>query len=104
MLVQGLRCSLSGEERQSLLNQSSRVWSITDDALDVHDLQEIINCTTAGDTVNLETINRIQPQSRIVIPWQLTIGRTTNDTEDGSTNILKASMTCPPREGLFLVQ
>ena len=73
------------------------MWVVTNAVLREHDIQAIVNCSNEGDSIDLQTSRRIQPSSRIVIPWQLTIERT--DTENEA-----ATLTCPPNNGLFLIQ
>ena len=98
------RCDLSERDIRTLLDESTRTWSIDDAALERRGgIQAIINCTTEGDTILLETAERIQPDSRIVIPWRLTIESPVSEGEEGDANDQKVHLTCPSNEGLFLI-
>lgn len=98
MLSADAGCTLSTEEVETILDDASRTWTVTDDVLQDHDIQEIIMCTDEGDTISLQTTQTIQPRSQSVIPWDLTFDGLT----DGANET--AVMTCPEREGLFLVR
>lgn len=94
-------CSLRDGEVRSLLNEVTRTWRVADAVLKEHDLQDIIDCTIEGDTISLQTTQRIQPRKRLEISQNLTI--------DGAwsqrNNVPRASMTCPSKsEGLFLIK
>ena len=93
MLSADAGCILSTEEVETILDDASRTWSVTEE----HDIQDIIMCTDEGDTISLQTAQTIQPRSQIMISWDLTI----DGLIDGADET--AVMTCPEREGLFLV-
>ena len=86
-----------------MLDRETRTWRLTESALREYDIQEIIDCTSEGDVVSLETSDVIRPRSRIVIPWQLTIGRQI-DGGDRDTHDVKTRLTCPSDEGIFLIR
>ncbi|MCG8346603.1 MAG: hypothetical protein MI924_02330, partial [Chloroflexales bacterium] len=52
---------------------SDGVWNVTDAEIEEHGLQAIINCTMAGDTISLQTMETIRPAARILISHRLTI-------------------------------
>ena len=92
-------CRLSDDQVGSMLDKGTRTWHVTDTVLKKHDLQNIINCTSKGDTVALQTMQRIQPHNRIDILWDLTIDGAWSKSNE------KAHMTCPSdSEGLFLIK
>lgn len=97
-----VECLLFEDEVEPLFDADSRTWTILDDTLEDYDLQAIVNCTVEGDTISLQTTRTVQPQSRIVIPWELTIGG--SDATSDTTDARQASLTCPSNEGLFLVR
>lgn len=55
------------------LNEDTRTWLIDDDALDAigNDVQTVVNCTQAGDSVFFNVSGTITPASPITIPWRL---------------------------------
>lgn len=97
-------CHLSPQEVSKLVSNSTRTWTIGDDTLREHDIQAIVNCSRKGDIISLQTAKRIQPRGRIVVPWQLTIGRVSDGKGAGIIDDLKASLTCPSNDGLFLLK
>ena len=97
-------CNLSRRDIRALLDRDSRTWIVTDATLQDHDIQDIVNCSQEGDAISLQMTERIRPQSRIVIPWQLTIGQLADEQGTRDTSDLKTSITCPPNDGLFLIQ
>ena len=92
---------MSDGEVHSLLDEDTRTWHIIDAVLEEYDLQDIVDCTSDGDIVVLQTTQRIQPHSRIEISKEVTID---GDGSRGNSTS-KASMTCPSEtEGLFLIK
>ena len=98
-----VECYITEEEFEEL-DVTRRVWNVTDALLEKYEIQAIVNCTQEGDTLFLQTTKQIQPRSRIVIPWQLTIGHPSERQGDENMGGLKASLTCPSHDGLFLIK
>jgi len=95
-------CQLSAERIRGIVDGADGRWRLTDQTLDDFDIQAIVNCTSEGDVISFETARRIQPSSRIVIPWQLTLDGNSNATA-GAPQDQKATITCPSNDGLFLL-
>lgn len=79
------------------LNSSRNVWIISDEILGEYDLQTIIDCSSEGDILSLESTRTIKPHQKISVNHSLTI-RGPIKSEAG------ANLTCPTRESLFLFE
>ena len=98
-------CGLSEERIGEIVDGADGRWRLTDAVLDDVDIQAIVNCTSEGDVISFETTRRIQPNERIVIPWQLTLGGHLNATGDGDVpDDERSVITCPSNSGLFLLR
>ena len=90
---------MSETEKSALLDEATRTWIVTDEALEEYGIQAIVDCTDEGDTISLQTTTPVKPPERIVIPWKLTITGSTDDIDGDAV-----TMTCPDRDGLFLLR
>ena len=91
---------MSETEKSALLDEATRTWIVTDEALEEYGIQAIVDCTDEGDTISLQTTTPVKPPERIVIPWKLTITGSADESMDGEA----VTMTCPDGEGLFLLR
>lgn len=71
-------------------------WNVTDDVLEMYELQEIIDCSKEGDTIALNLNTAHKPSSSIMISRPLTIG-----FENSS---LMAELECPSKSPLFQIK
>ena len=95
-------CLISRWEISAIVD--SGVWNVTEAVIEEHGLQAIVNCSRAGDTISLQTTQMIQPSTRVVISHRLTIGRIDLEEGNGRADDLKASITCPSNDGVFLIE
>ena len=94
-------CSLSREDVSALLDVATQTWNVTDETLERYGIQAIVDCTEEGDTVSLKiTTTPVKPPERIVVPWRLTITGSADESMDEEA----VTMTCPDRDGLFLLR
>jgi len=108
LLLENFPCSLTEVQIEGISNADTRQWLIDDGALANldDDVQAIINCTSAGDTILIRTKNTITPRATLTIPWNITLSGYLenilfrNGTIQEATN--KARITCP-RNGHLIV-
>ena len=104
-------CSLRSDVVERHRNVDGATWLVDDRFLEdvAMDLQSIVDCTKEGDVILFNTTGRIRPLSRIIIPWNLTLGtHAENSDSKGHPRVRatsKARFTCPQKnEGLFLLR
>ena len=104
-------CSLRRVDIRRYLDESSRTWSVDDDAIDEidSDVQSLVDCTKEGDVLLFNSTKIIRPSARVVLPWPLTLSAFVEhaELEEGvfPKAVKKATFTCPrDNEGVFLVR
>lgn len=71
------------------------MWTVTDETLKKHNLQDVIDCAKTNDTVLLETTTIIQPPDQIVVKKNLTI-------RGAVKSEARVVLTCSESNRLFL--
>ena len=111
VVLAGHVCRLTQRKRYRYLDLATRTWTL--DAADLddidNDIQAIIDCTLAEDTVLLTTTKAIRPASRVTLPWPLTVSASVPSVglSDGvfprAEN--RTTFRCPgENQGVFLVR
>ena len=111
-VLAGHVCRLTQAKRYRYLDLATRTWSL--DAADLddidNDIQAIIDCTQAEDTVLLTTTKAIRPASRVTLPWPLTVSASVPSAELSSDGVFpraenRTTFRCPgENQGVFLVR
>ena len=98
-------CRLTADEIDRVNGDDGREWYIDTSFLAQHGIQEVIDCAKPGDVLWLNSTRIIQPRRRIRIFKDLEIRQLPgNDASTAQGSDTKATMVCPPDDGLFLIK
>ena len=98
-------CRLTADEIGRVNGDDGREWYIDTSFLAQHGIQEVIDCAKPGDVLWLNSTRIIQPRRRIRIFKDLEIRQLPgNDASTAQGSDTKATMVCPPDDGLFLIK
>ena len=104
-LPSGDLCRLSADAIDRMNNDGGREWYIDTSFLARHEIQEVIDCAKPGDVLWLNSTRIIQPRRRIRIFKDIEIRQLqAKDASTAQGSDTKATMVCPPDDGLFLIK
>eukprot|EP00210_Caulerpa_lentillifera_P004180 g3986.t1 len=104
-------CRLTSRELRRYSGDEKGQWVLNDSGLSAlnGDIQRLINCTEDGDMIFFGVEDPVQPASRIVIYWNLTLSAFVQGSRDENGIFPRAGrkvvFVCPrDNEGVFLVE
>ena len=101
----GNGCELPKTVVDTTLDDAARTWRVDDAYFEGHDLQDVVDCASDGDTVWLNTSIPILPRRQVEVSKRLEIRGARGDEESSATDTpAKATLTCPRDDSLFSIR
>ncbi len=98
-------CKLPKKIVDETHDDATRAWHVDDAYFEDHDLQDVVDCASDGDTIRLNVSRPVQPKRQIEISKRLEIRGPRRDEEKSTRQArAKPTLTCPPNDPLFVIR